>query len=432
MSYVVELNKHPSTLMRELFNHFNDTNYSEVELTVGSEPKPSPLEPYNTVVDVTLVGHPETADVPYASIHFNRIDLATLFSVVEVKLREVDIKADGSFDEVLVLQEVARKYGINTESGMFGVKQIEGHDVFFAKVNNPAFVGYSPLVIELSLDSRIGYRELNGFELTTEVVIDDVYVKINNPTYADDRFAYASVAVGDVVFMHGGRRASPSTPNSAFFRYDYSTNTWTSLGSPLISLNHSMCTDGEYLYVMGAGQTARQFIRYSLSSRVWVALPSLPGQFASGVSSNIAYHNKKVYYYFGTQVAAFDTVSGSWELAFGGMRDLGYYFGGKTIGKDWYLVYHDGFSKLDLTTGELTDIPGGLVKRQYAAVTTHGNNVYISSSNSANFEKYNTITGEWSTLTGPVPTRSQHGIAAVTNKVIFMPGYKTSDIVIYG
>ena len=105
MAYLVDIRKPPTTLVRELFNHFNDTTYSEGQLLIGTaHTSPPQIESYDTAAEVTVVDSSNTIDIPHAIIYYNRIDLATLFSVVEVKLREVDIKADGTFDEALILQ----------------------------------------------------------------------------------------------------------------------------------------------------------------------------------------------------------------------------------------------------------------------------------------------------------------------------------------
>ena len=163
MNYVVELHKSPTTLVRELFNFHNESNYSETELWPEG-----PLEvlkdgPYNTKQRMAVDDPSLGPMLSWAMISYNRIDLATLFSVVEVKLREVDIKADGSYDHDLVLGEVSRKYGLNVDEGQFVIKTVEGKDHLVATNDNLAFIGNSPLVVELSLDSRVDLKVLNGF-----------------------------------------------------------------------------------------------------------------------------------------------------------------------------------------------------------------------------------------------------------------------------
>jgi hypothetical protein len=172
MQYNVDLSKHPNVLVRELFNYFNQTDFSETELVVGENlPVITSIgDQFNTELRVRRVGVVEGLDVPYATIYFNRIDLATLFSEVMVKIREVDVKEDGSIDPDLIMQEITRKYNLYTDQSYYVVVTIDGSLQFAAKSNNTAFKGSVPIVVELSLDSRIAYRELNGFEVPPSIL----------------------------------------------------------------------------------------------------------------------------------------------------------------------------------------------------------------------------------------------------------------------
>lgn len=172
MSYIVDLSKHPNVLVRELFNYFNQTDFDETELVVG-ESSPVVLSiggQYNTGLKVRRAGVAEGVDVPHATIYFNRIDLATLFSEVSVNIREVDVKEDGSIDPALIMQEITRKYNLHTDHDFYHVVEVDGVLRFAAKVVNTAFMGSVPVNIELSLDSRIGYRELNGFVIPPTIL----------------------------------------------------------------------------------------------------------------------------------------------------------------------------------------------------------------------------------------------------------------------
>jgi hypothetical protein len=163
MNYVVELHKPSTTLVRELFNFHNGSDFTAEQLYADGPPQVLSDGLYNTSQRM-IVNDPELGPIlPWATIKYNRIDIATLFSVVEIKLREVDIKADGTYDHALVLGEIARKYGLDNSEGKFVIKDVNGQESLVATADNPAFVGHSPLVVELSLDSRISLKVLNGF-----------------------------------------------------------------------------------------------------------------------------------------------------------------------------------------------------------------------------------------------------------------------------
>lgn len=144
-----------------------------------------------------------------------------------------------------------RKYGINTDSGLFGVKQVEGQDTFFAKVGNAAFVGHSPLVVELSLDSRVDLKELNGFNKVNPPIIASIITTAPNVPIN----ITSGVGVYDGqngIILHGGLSRSGSTNArlSKTLRYDIETDVWDYLkDGPLQRFLHSAVMHDGFMFV---------------------------------------------------------------------------------------------------------------------------------------------------------------------------------------
>lgn len=159
---VTNLNKSPDTLLLELFNSENNTSYTSETLVFHSDVKL--LEDGRTSLTVENKGSPEI-EVPTAVITYKRIDLETLFSVVDVELREVDIiNPDRDFVDSLILGEITRKYGVWVSPETFEIiRGDSGTDfTFAAKGTNVAYTGQVPINIIASLFTRVANKSLNG------------------------------------------------------------------------------------------------------------------------------------------------------------------------------------------------------------------------------------------------------------------------------
>lgn len=331
MPYIVDLSKSPDILVKELFNHFNESQYNVEHLTLTGDAV-TQEGAYNTYQHIEISPPPANVDVGRATIHYNRIELTTLFSVVEVTLREVDIKADGTFDPALILAEVQRKYGINTSTGQFGITTVEGQDYFYAKNSNSAFIGSVPVIVEWSLETRVDNALLNGFSLYTEVVFDDAFITHSavlptelrgQPFQAVELDGYlyavanrvcrrldldtgiwttlancighgnrrASIVVGGKIYVAGGW--SGSSIYNTFEVYDPTTNRWTELASLPLGLFGAtiLHSDGRiYLYGGFARRSGNSRLTtmymYDISTNRWTYLGEYgqSGQSCAGVA----------------------------------------------------------------------------------------------------------------------------------------------------
>lgn len=113
MPYQVDISKPPTQLVRELFNYENGTSFQDGDITVYSGPHASNKVGYNSCLVLEVAPHLTAADVAKVTIHYNRIDLATLFSEVPCHLkRSVDL-VTGQPSLNKVVAELSTRYGFN-------------------------------------------------------------------------------------------------------------------------------------------------------------------------------------------------------------------------------------------------------------------------------------------------------------------------------
>lgn len=162
MAYIVDFNKAPDTLLRELINHDNKIDLTEDQITfanVRASNKPG----YNTQVDVWWKS---TSDmVGKVTVSFNRIDLPTLFSLVKLSVREVDINAQNGrpvLDSVL-FEEIKRRYNVTFDPSDYTFTEGDAKWVMSAGTDNVAYQGFTDLLMEESLTTRAERNILDGF-----------------------------------------------------------------------------------------------------------------------------------------------------------------------------------------------------------------------------------------------------------------------------
>jgi hypothetical protein len=436
MSYVVDMIKPQAQLVKELFNHFNTEAYDINHLILTGQP--TPLEgAYNTAQNIDINPLPEGTDVSGATIFYNRIDIATLFSVVEVKLREVDIKADGAFDEALVLQEVQRKYGINTETGHFGTKQIEGQDVFYAKAANPAFIGYSPLVVEASLETRVQDRELSGFNMQQEIAFDDVWITSQSVVVSPIQGVGSTGAViGDYVYMCRG--------NSSY-RFHLVSETWEAIANtPSLGLHlASVAYNGDW-YLLGGrfGADNNSLVKYSPTTGVWSVVKTLP---VALVQPGAAVVGNKLWFYGGwinngarqNKLYSYDFVKGtvtdhgghgkaSQGPAMAAIDQILYIYGGYDV------AAHDQFLRFDTATETWLDDGIGPKPNINHYMCAIGSKLYMAGGATDQLLTYDAVTDVW-TARSPLPASVFSGVFVfdeVRTRLLWLGG-NTTKVYIY-
>lgn len=193
MAYIVDFNKAPDTLLRELINSENSINLTEDQITFANV-RPANKPGFNTMVDVWWK---TTADmVGKVTVSFNRIDLPTLFSLVQLAVREVDINAqDGrpALDSVL-FDEIKRRYNVTFNTDDYGFVPGEHKWVMSANADNVAYQGSIDLLMEASLATRAARPILDGFWILPP---DDIGYFLTE-AYLGDPFYPVQIPMGKI------------------------------------------------------------------------------------------------------------------------------------------------------------------------------------------------------------------------------------------
>lgn len=165
MPYVVDFTKDPKTLVLELLNSENGTNLSEADFDILPVAPIATKPGFNTELPLKW----KTTDdmIGLVKVYYNRIDLAVLFSLTGITLKEVMLDlVDGS----LVLNdkffdELFRRYGVRCTAADFEIKAEAGGFKLYARDANLAYSGSMGVGIEKSLFTRVFHPILDGFSL---------------------------------------------------------------------------------------------------------------------------------------------------------------------------------------------------------------------------------------------------------------------------
>ncbi|MEM2619515.1 MAG: PKD domain-containing protein [Candidatus Hadarchaeales archaeon] len=144
------------------------------------------------------------------------------------------------------------------------------------------------------------------------------------PTPSAGGYGQAAVGAGNYVYVV---RCYSATSAVQFWRYNPSTNSWTSLSTNLEAgtFRNGTCLawdGGDYLYALAGARyedpDRRIFLRYSISGNSWEVLPDTPGPQGAGDALCWSGHDGKIYAILGskehgTVFARYDP-STSWEL----------------------------------------------------------------------------------------------------------------------
>lgn len=183
MPYQVDLSLKPHELVRGLVNHDNDMSLTVDQLTINRDPIIlDEASGFNTELSVTVsTGVFPDVVIRDALISLNRMDLAVMFSTVNVYLREVDIFDDqGAIIRTAVHSEMMRKYGWYTDDLNFNIAEDATGWYIEAKPECPAYIGRTYFEIEDSLKTRVPNTVLDGFvalpptDLRFNMVINEI------------------------------------------------------------------------------------------------------------------------------------------------------------------------------------------------------------------------------------------------------------------
>ena len=164
MTITINFNQTPKELILELFNKENGYDFSSNQIAVTEGYRD--LQTGRRVVEVELLERElfEEVDIPYADISFFPIILTSLFSDVELELREIDI-VDENYNIVpsKVYSELLRRYGVYADAGIFNVREEGGDYYLVANSSNQAYSGEKLITLTHSLRSRVASNILKGF-----------------------------------------------------------------------------------------------------------------------------------------------------------------------------------------------------------------------------------------------------------------------------
>ena len=186
MAYVVDFTKDPDSLVLGLINDNNPSanlTKNEVDLL---DPIAITTHPgYDTQLPVRWK---TTGDmVGTVNVYYNRIDLAVLFSLTGISLKEVNLDIDENHNVILndkFYTELTRRYGVVFTPNDFEFAGVDGNFTLSAKALNRAYKGNLAAVIERSLFSRVRDPILDGFDLLDPSSIELFLTYRNLPIFA--------------------------------------------------------------------------------------------------------------------------------------------------------------------------------------------------------------------------------------------------------
>ncbi len=177
MAYVTNFTKTPLEMLLGLIN--NDNNFSLVPADVAVRnvavitQAPSG-NPYNTSIEVDLLTNEVTDD--FVTFYYNRIDLPTLFSLIDPAIRQVDIPVRAvtglPVNNEAFVAELMRKYGVAfnatdftlaTKYATTGIEADKAILVLTAAASNVAYFGTVEIDVVASLAARVETTQLDGF-----------------------------------------------------------------------------------------------------------------------------------------------------------------------------------------------------------------------------------------------------------------------------
>lgn len=162
MPYQVDYNKSPKSLLLGLLNVANQLELTLEQLDFTNLTTSSKAG-YNTQVDVWWK---TTADmVGKVTVHYNRMDIRTVFSLTGILVKELNLDMVGAMpvNNERVFAEIQRRYGFSATYEDFQLSISESNAALVAAESNVAYLGQADIAIEYSLATRVHNLELDGF-----------------------------------------------------------------------------------------------------------------------------------------------------------------------------------------------------------------------------------------------------------------------------
>lgn len=214
-------------------------------------------------------------------------------------------------------------------------------------------------------------------------------------------YRYAWAAQANTLYIMSGVGAD-GTLSSAAFRYDASTDTWTTLAAvPHPQQGAAAAIWNGNIYLMGGTGNAAALQVYNIASNSWSAGPALP---SARFGAAAAAHNGKVYLAGGSasglpsdSLLIFDITSNSWSA--GPIAPAPFLWGGYTqVGQYLYMAGSYGAS------------PGG-ASEGLDGITSPGG-VLAPSANGQVTMRLDMVAGAWTTGPQWTPGRADFGLAS--------------------
>lgn len=166
MAYVIDFTKDPNSLILGLINDNNNCNLTENEVELLTPEVITDKPGFDTRLPVRWKTTPDMVGV--VNVYYNRIDLAVLFSLTGISLKEVNLDLDESLNVIMnekFYTELARRYGVVFSDADFSFTNDSGTFTLAANPLNRAYKGSMGTAIERSLFTRIQDPILDGFSI---------------------------------------------------------------------------------------------------------------------------------------------------------------------------------------------------------------------------------------------------------------------------
>lgn len=180
VTYFTNFTKTPLEMLLGLLNNDNNFSLTPDDVAVRNVAvithAPSG-KPYNTSIEIDLLTNEVTDD--FATFYYNRVDLVTLFSLIDPKIRQVDVPTDPvtglPTDYAVFTAELLRKFGVafnpvdfdfTTKYATTGIEADKAILVITANDENVSYIGSVEVDVLASLDSlatRVATTQLDGF-----------------------------------------------------------------------------------------------------------------------------------------------------------------------------------------------------------------------------------------------------------------------------
>lgn len=165
----------PRQMLSSLINSTNGTSLNPADFQLRNLQVVTG-QAWDTSVELDITS--DDVSDNYVELTYTRIDLPTLFSVIQPSIRQVDVPMDNGMpvDIAAFWAELQRKYQVNfgdtahVENMFEATKGAPGIIVVTAAANNVAYTGAVDVSVGSSLAARVSNVILDGFR--TDSIVD--------------------------------------------------------------------------------------------------------------------------------------------------------------------------------------------------------------------------------------------------------------------